>query len=226
MQTESDALIEKYLEEVLSVNKKINLTRITEPDEARLLHVEDSLSVLDELNAAPDGLYGDLGSGGGFPGVPLGITSKRQTVLIDSVKKKMAAVKDILDTLELSDKITTYDGRIEELAIEQPETFAVLTARALSSLDSLVELASPLLQMNGQLICLKAQIENEELRHAQDIEDLTGMSLIKRKDFCLSDQTTSRTVLVFTKSKAPSITLPRRTGMAQKRPLRPKPHSS
>lgn len=226
MQTESNKLIEKYLEKVLSVNKKINLTRITEPSDAHLLHLEDSLSVLEELNAAPQGRYGDLGSGGGFPGVPLGITSKRQTVLIDSVKKKMAAVKEILDTLGLSDKITTYDGRIEELAIEQPATFSVLTARALSSLDSLVELASPLLQMNGQLICLKAQIDEKEIKRAQNIEGMTGMRLISSREFILSDQNTFRTVLVFEKINKPSVTLPRRIGLAQKSPLKPKSPSS
>lgn len=125
METESDALIEKYLEEVLSMNEKINLTRITEPDEARLLHIEDSLAVLDELNAAPDGLYGDLGSGGGFPGVPLGIMSGRQTVLVDSVKKKMTVVGEMLNAIGLSGQISTCNKRIEELACEKPNTFAV-----------------------------------------------------------------------------------------------------
>ena len=226
MQTESDVLIEKYLEKVLSMNEKINVTRITEPGEAHLLHLEDSLSVLEELNAAPQGRYGDLGSGGGFPGVPLGIKTGRRTILVDSVKKKMAAVKEILDTLGLSDNISTYEGRIEELATEQPGTFSVLTARALSSLDSLVELASPLLQMNGQLICLKAQVDANEIERAQNIEDMTGMKLISSREFILSDQNTFRTVLVFEKVNEPSVTLPRRIGMAQKRPLKPKSPSS
>ena len=222
MQTESDALIEKYLEEVLSMNEKINLTRITEPDEAHLLHVEDSLTVLEELDAAPEGLYGDLGSGGGFPGVPLGIMSGRQTVLIDSVKKKMTAVGEILNAIGLSGQISTCDKRIEELACEKPNVFTVLTARALSSLDSLVELASPLLQDQGQLICLKAQVDEDEIQRAQDIEELTGMKLIKKRDFYLSDQETFRTVLVFEKDHEPSIALPRRVGKAQKQPLKHK----
>lgn len=220
MNTESDVLIEKYLEEVLSMNERINLTRITEPNEARLLHIEDSLSALNELGAAPEGSYGDLGSGGGFPGVPLGIMSGRQTTLIDSVKKKMAAVKEILDKLDLSDQINTYDGRIEELACEKPGSFAVLTARALSALDSLVELASPLLQDHGQLICLKAQVDEGEIERAQHIEEMTGMQLIAKRNFYLSDQETFRTVLVFEKVHEPGIILPRRIGMAQKRPLK------
>lgn len=220
MRTEADVLIEKYLEEVLSTNERINLTRITELNEARLLHVEDSLSVLNELEDAPVGLYGDLGSGGGFPGVPLAIKSGRQTVLIDSVKKKMAAVGEILDRMDLSVQISTYDGRIEELACERPGAFAVVTARALSSLDSLVELASPLLEDHGQLICLKAQVDEEEIERALAIEEMTGMELLGKRDFYLSDGETFRTVLVFEKVHEPGVTLPRRVGMAQKRPLK------
>lgn len=220
MHTESDELIEQYLEQILNINQRINLTRITDEGTAHILHIEDSLSVLEELNTAPEGSYGDLGSGGGFPGVPLGIATGRETVLIDSVKKKMSAVSEVLDALGISDQITTYDGRIEELSLERYEQFSVLTARALSTLDSLIELASPLLTKHGHLICLKAQVDVDEIKKAQDIEDKTGMKLIKQRDFYLSDGETYRTVLVFEKVHDPQIKLPRRIGMAQKKPLR------
>lgn len=222
MQTESEMLAEKYLQKILEVNQKINLTRITDEQEARLLHLEDSLSVLDDLDDAPSGLYGDLGSGGGFPGVPLAIYSQRQTLLVDSVKKKMAAVQEILHILNLDEQIKTYGGRIEELTEEHRGEFAVLTARALSSLDSLLELACPLLQMHGRLICLKAQIGNEELNRAKDLEEMLGLNLLQTRTFNLSDGETFRTVLVFEKFKEPEIKLPRRTGMAQKKPLKRK----
>ncbi len=222
MQTETDTLIEKYLKEVFKINRTINLTRITDQSLARTLHIEDSLSVLEEMECAPEGLYGDLGSGGGFPGVPLAITTGRETILIDSVKKKMTAVQVILERLNLSNQIRTYSGRIEELSLEKQGDFSVLTARALSTLDSLIELASPLLKEYGQLICLKAQIEVDEIRKAQDIEDITGMKLIKTRDFYLSDGETYRTVLTFEKIHEPTVSLPRRVGMAQKKPLRKK----
>lgn len=222
MQHDSTELIENYLKEIIKINERINLTRITDEEEARLLHLEDSLSVLEELENAPEGLYGDLGSGGGFPGVPLSIASGRKTILIDSVKKKMNAVQEIIDRIGLGDQVSTYGGRIEELSIEKSGQFAVLTARALSTLDSLIELASPLLQQNGQLICLKAQVDVDEIEKAQDIESQTGMKLVKKREFYLSDEKTFRTVLVFEKVAEPEVSLPRRVGMAQKRPLRKK----
>ena len=69
-----EELIDLYLEKILEANEKTNLTRISSLDEARKLHIEDSLAGLEELNKAPEGLYGDLGSGGGFPGVPLALS--------------------------------------------------------------------------------------------------------------------------------------------------------
>lgn len=211
-------IIEQYLVRILQENEKINLTNIKDPQQATLLHIEDSLSALQETNDAPSGIYGDMGSGGGFPGVPLAIASGRKTVLIDSVKKKMAAVSNILKEMGLSDLISTCDGRIEELANEKPERFAVLTARALSSLPSLLELASPLLMKNGRLICLKSHTE-EELARAQKIEDQTGMHFISKRGFYLSDGETYREVIVFEKKTEPCLALPRRVGLAQKKPL-------
>lgn len=214
----SQEAIERYLEELLKVNKSINLTRITDDKDVRLLHIEDSLSGLEELKAAPEGLYGDLGSGGGFPGVPLAIASGRETVLVDSVQKKMKAVQNILDDLGLDEKITTYGGRIEELSLERRNQFSVLTARALAPLPSLLELASPLLEIDGELICYKAPI-GSELDEALRIQGKLGFELKGKRDFILSDNETNRCILVFKKIKEPSLKLPRRVGLAQKKPL-------
>ncbi len=215
----TDELLEKYLDEIIETNERINLTRITDKQEGKLLHLEDSLAVIEEMNEAPEGFYGDMGSGGGFPGVPLGVITQRETLLIDSVKKKMTAIEAILTKLNLDGNISTYSGRIEELSQERRGEFSVLTARALSSLPSLIELASPLLCDQGHLICLKANVDPSELEAAQSIRDKTGMRLIKDREYDLSDGKTHRRVLVFEKYQEPTLSLPRRTGMAQKRPL-------
>lgn len=213
------ALIDRYLESILEINKTLNLTRIEDSKEARLLHIEDSLSGLEELEAAPDGLYGDLGSGGGFPGVPLAIASGRQTLLVDSVKKKMAAVASVIDELGLTSQIDTYDGRIEDLSVERAGQFNALTARALSRLSVLMELASPLLKHGGHLICYKAQLSDEELEHALSLQKYLGMKLVSDRAFLLSDNETARRIVVFEKYKEPGLKLPRRVGLAQKKPL-------
>ena len=223
MENESlDQLLEQYLQAILEINQTTNLTRITSLEEARILHLEDSLVALPELSEAPEGKYGDLGSGGGFPGVPLALSSGRQTVLVDSVKKKMRLVGEVLDNLGLTEQISTYDGRIEDLAVEQRGTFSVLTARALSRLVSLLELASPLLKKDGVLICFKADIQPDEIDEANDICDLVGMKLVSQREVMLSDGETKRTILTYRKTGKPKLKLPRRVGMAQRNPLRPR----
>lgn len=215
-------LMQRYLDSILEANKVTNLTRITDGEQARLLHIEDSLVGLPEVNEAPTGLYGDLGSGGGFPGVPLALATGRKTLLVDSVKKKMAIVQSALDDLLLSEQISTSSERIEDLPLEYKEKFAVLTARALSKLISLVELASPLLKKGGRLVCYKAQLSSEELEEALAVQDLVGMKMISQREICLSDGETTRTIVVFEKIGKSRIKLPRRIGLAQKQPLRPR----
>lgn len=216
------SLMRRYLDSILEANKVTNLTRITDGEQARLLHIEDSLVGLPEVNEAPTGLYGDLGSGGGFPGVPLALATGRKTLLVDSVKKKMAIVQSALDDLSLSEQISTSSERIEDLPLEYKEKFAVLTARALSKLVSLIELASPLLKKGGRLVCYKAQLSSEELEEALAVQDLVGMKMISQREICLSDGETTRTIVVFEKIGKSRIKLPRRIGLAQKQPLRPR----
>lgn len=221
-QDQTMSLMQRYLDSILEANKVTNLTRITDGEQARLLHIEDSLVGLPEVNEAPTGLYGDLGSGGGFPGVPLALATGRKTLLVDSVKKKMAIVQSALDDLSLSEQISTSSERIEDLPLEYKEKFAVLTARALSKLVSLIELASPLLKKGGRLVCYKAQLSSDELEEALAVQDLVGMKMISQREICLSDGETTRTIVVFEKIGKSRIKLPRRIGLAQKQPLRPR----
>ena len=216
---QNEALIDHYLLKILEANETTNLTRISSLEEARKLHIEDSLAGLQELQQAPKGLYGDLGTGGGFPGVPLAIESGRKTMLVDSVRKKMAIVESILSDMGLNDSISTYSGRIEDLANEHPQSFTALTARALSKLSVLMELASPLLSKNGLLICYKANVQDEEWDHALSLQDKLGLSLFSDRTLTLSDGETLRRIICFEKIKKPKMKLPRRVGLAQKKPL-------
>ena len=213
-----EELVRKHLALVIEANKITNITRIASEKEGMILHVEDSLSGLEEINQCVEGLYGDMGSGAGFPGIPLAIYTGRRTVLIDSVGKKTKILDSFIKELELSD-VETYNGRLEELALEKPGQFSVLTARAVSKLGSLMELSSPLLKTGGRLICYKSHIEDDELNHAKKLKDKLGMRLISDRDFYLSDGQTYRRIVVFEKFKKPAIKLPRNVGMAQKKPL-------
>lgn len=211
-------MIEEHLKLVIDANKQINLTRIDSYDEGMLLHVEDSLAGLEELNKAPSGLFGDLGSGAGYPGIPLAIATGRKTMLIDARKKKMDAVNTIIGQLGLSDQISVYAGRAELLARTQSKRYAALTARALSRLSVLLELASPLLKNGGILICYKAQLSDDELEDAKSILSLVGMYLVSDRGFMLGEEY-QRRIITFKKIAEPRIKLPRQEGMAQRNPL-------
>lgn len=215
---EQQERIEQHLQLVIEANERTNLTRIDTFEEGMILHVEDSLTALEDLQDAPEGLYGDLGSGGGFPGIPLAIASERQTLLIDARKKKMLILDDIIEKLGLRDRVTTYSGRAELLARSRAGEFSALTARALAKLPVLMELASPLLKRGGRLICYKANIEPEELDDARGVESLTGMKLVCDRKLVLANDY-NRRIVVFEKCSKPTAKLPRQEGMAQREPL-------
>ncbi len=215
---EQRKLLDKHLELVIQENTITNLTRIIDWEQGQLLHIEDSLQGIPEVSQAPVGRLIDLGTGGGFPGIPLAIMTGRETLLVDSVGKKIKALDRIITELNLTNHIRTYTGRAEELAQQEPESAAVITARALSSLPSLLELAAPLLQKGGYLVCYKGQPSEEEVSHAEELQKLLGMQLISQRELVLSDSETHRSILVFEKIADPQVTLPRRIGMAQKKP--------
>ena len=212
-------MLMRDLQEIMVVNQTHNLTSIPSIELGVVRHLEDSLLGLHAFKAAPQGLYADLGTGGGFPGIPLAIMTGRNTLLVDSVKKKVVALEGVVETLGLSDIVSGYAGRIEDLALERGKQFSVLTARALSSLPSLLELASPLLMMNGQLICYKARPDDEEIQTAIALEKKLGMKLVSRETFTLSDGS-DRVIMVFEKIAKPKVHLPRRIGLAQKSPFK------
>ena len=210
-------LIQEHLELVIKANETSNLTRITSVEEAQLLHIEDSLSGFQEMQEAPVGLYGDMGSGAGYPGIPLAIATGRKTLLIDSRKKKMDIMASIIEQLGLENQVNVYAGRAELLARNHAGEFSVLTARALSKLSVLMELASPLLAKDGLLICYKSHIEQEEMDNALRVQKLVGMKLNSDRSFMLDDY--ERRIVTFRKSGKPSIRLPRLEGQAQNNPL-------
>jgi 16S rRNA (guanine527-N7)-methyltransferase len=214
--------IDRHLQLVLEANQTTNITRIEDPDRAEVLHIEDSLVGLPECLAAPAGRYADLGSGAGYPGIPLAVATGRQAMLVESVKKKASLLSHFAEQLNLAARVSVYPGRAEELAAEQPEAFALVTARALTALPSLLELASPLLQHGGVLVAYKAGDVADELAWAEGIQQKLGLQKKSVRHTVLSDGCTDRSIIVFEKVAEPTVTLPRRPGMAQKRPYKAK----
>lgn len=214
-----ETLIQQHLELVCHLNEQVNITRIQTIEEGKILHVEDSLAGVVEINSADDGVLVDMGSGAGYPGIPLAVATGRDTVLVESVAKKARVLQHMVDELGLSEQVQVFIGRAEELALQQPAAFSVVTARALSTLPSLLELASPLLKQGGRFVGYKSQHDDEERAQAQNMMGKVGMSFVERREFELSDGS-PRSIVVYEKTTAPTVKLPRRPGMAQSRPYK------
>jgi len=211
--------LDLHLDYVLEINSSVRLTAIHDKSEGERLHILDSLLVLPEVLSAPEGRMLDVGTGGGYPGIPLALAAERSVDLLDSVQKKARAIEDFLGKNYTGDlELSTLGMRAEELALTKPSHYAVVLARAVSSLPALVELASPLLALGGHLVAHKGPLE-DELERALVVADLTGMHLLLRREYRLPEGNEQRVVYVFEKRSEAQVDLPRRPGRAQRKPL-------
>ena len=213
-------LLVTYLDLVIQKNKVVNLTRITNPEEAVTLHLVDSLLPLAVPGVQLDEKVSllDMGTGAGFPGVPLAVVSGAQALLVDSVRKKTDAVSEFVAELRLS-SIQTRHARLEELAREIPKSMDMVIARAVAQTNVLLEYATPFLRTNGILVVEKGRPDDEELRVAQRAATTCGMKLVSRETFELPQELGHRDVLVYQRVAKPRIGLPRKVGLAKNKPL-------
>ena len=161
--------IEGHVRLLLAWNAAINLTAIRVPADVATAHVVDSLTALPVLRERMVERFVDVGSGGGFPGVPLAIAMPAaRVVLMDSVGKKVRFLDTVADAVGLHERVDTYTGRAEALAADpdQRERWPAVTARAVASLPELAELAFPLLEPGGILIAWKRGDIDAELAAA------------------------------------------------------------
>lgn len=211
-------LLARDLCAVLEANRTTNLTAIRDPDAAVALHITDSLLGLPEVNEAPAGDLADLGAGAGFPGIPLGIMTGRHVVLVESVGKKSRLLAQLCQELGLDAEAVNV--RAEEFAQDNAGRFAVVTARALSALPSLIELAAPLLQPGGRFVAYKGVPDTDEVDRGDRVASLVGLRRSESRTVNISDAgDAARTILVYERAGKAKIRLPRRTGLAQNQPL-------
>ena len=209
-----------YLIRVLEMNRRVNLTRIVDPTAALRLHILDSLIAFPEVSQGERGPALDLGSGAGFPGVPLAVATGRSFILLDSVGKKADAVRQALRESGISGALVTVAAaRAEEYAVHHRQEFTVVTARAVAPLAALVELASPLLCDGGLLVALKGRPESTEREAGSQSARQVGMVLESAREIALPAGEESRTIMTYRKVGKPLLELPRRTGLAQNNPL-------
>ncbi len=193
-----------YLRELLKWNQKINLTAIRTEKEIVLKHFLDSLSVIPFLPNISS-LF-DIGSGAGFPGIPLKIIRPELKVtLIDSVRKKVDFQRHIIHLLELKG-IEAIHGRVQDQQILQRfgGSFDGVIARAFSDLHTLLALSFPFLKERGALIAMKGKVSDQEIQLLTQ-SNAISYQLKKTVSFNLPFSSFKRTILLFEKQVIPHL---------------------
>ena len=214
------SLLVRHLDLVIEKNKSINLTRITNPLDAITLHVVDSLLPLacPEVSLTANDHFVDIGTGAGFPGIPLSILTGATGLLVDSVGKKVNAVNEFIGCLGLSN-VTAEHVRIEDVDSRILSHQSYVFARAVAQSNVLLEYATPLLKDHGLVVLEKARPDDEEISAALRASSFLGLRYVSRETFELPNNLGHREILLFEKTRRPRIKLPRRAGMAKANPL-------
>ncbi|MCK8115175.1 16S rRNA (guanine(527)-N(7))-methyltransferase RsmG [Anaerosoma tenue] len=200
---------------VLLANNTINLTAVIEPEDFVRLHIIDSLLPLGMVEKAL-GAALDMGTGAGYPGIPWAIGGVSM-VLCEATKKKAALLEQWAQEIPVKAEVVSM--RAEEYAQVARGRFDTVVARAVSALPSLLELSSPLLRVGGRLVAMKGNPSVDEIAHAEHAAGVLGMSATGMMEYALPGGGEKRTLCVYEKVEEPSIRLPRRSGLAQRRPF-------
>ncbi|MBR1645402.1 MAG: 16S rRNA (guanine(527)-N(7))-methyltransferase RsmG [Selenomonadaceae bacterium] len=213
---------EKFFRLVIEQNRTMNLTTITEPRDFAIKHVIDSLSAWDDKIFRGDEKLLDVGTGAGFPAIPLKIFRPQlKMFLIDSLNKRVEFLKRVVTELELDD-VEIFHGRAEELARQKffREQFEIVTSRAVARLNILAEYCLPFVKVGGKFVALKGKNFSEELDEARAAIKILGggQILIREPKLPLLDE--SRAVIYVDKKKSTSEKFPRRENLIRNVNLR------
>ena len=207
-----------YMQLLLEWNKKINLTAITEENEIITKHFIDSLTLLKYIKEGESII--DVGTGAGFPGIPLKIIMEQnQFTLLDSLHKRVVFLEECKNKIELK-KTEIIHGRAEEFGskIEYREKYDVAVSRAVAPLNALLEYVIPFIKVGGEFLCMKGpKVEEEILESKKAIEEL-GVEIEEIKEISLSNENQRRIVMFRKKEKTKSI-YPRKFVNIKKKPL-------
>ena len=208
-----------YMVLLIEWNEKINLTAITEPQEIILKHFVDSLTIAKYIEEGKTII--DMGTGAGFPGIPLKIyRNDVKVVLADSLNKRIKFLNEAIEKLQLKN-IETIHCRAEELGKnkEYREKFDYATSRAVANLSTLSEYLLPFVKLNGLCIFMKTMEIDEELENAKKAIKILGGRIEKVDKFEIPESDLGRSIIIVKKEKQTPSKYPRKPGTPAKEPL-------
>jgi len=210
--------LEKYYELLVEWNEKINLTAIIKPEEIILKHFIDSLTINKYIEYNKN--LTDVGTGAGFPGIPIKIYRPDiKVTLVDSLNKRINFLNEVIEKLKLED-IFTVHSRIEDFGRNSKyrEKFDYVTARAVANMTVLSEYLMPICKVNGKCICMKAN-KGEEIENSKIAISILGGEIEAIKEFTLPDSDIKRTLIIIKKAKETPSSYPRKAGTPSKQPI-------
>ncbi len=208
-----------YYEMLFETSKVMNLTTIIELEEAYIKHFYDSLLLSKVIDLNKDLKLADIGTGAGFPGLVLKIVYPNLKVtLIEPITKRCKFLKSVIDKLNLKD-IYVINERAENAIEEMREKFDIVTARAVSSLNVLVEICVPFVKIEGLFIALKGASYQEEIDTACNAVGKLKIKLVEKQLFELPSNMGERAILLYKKKEQTSIIYPRLYAKIKKNPL-------
>ncbi len=211
----------QYYEMLVEKNKVMNLTAITEFDEVVEKHFLDSVSLTNQMDLHQPLKVLDLGTGAGFPGIPLKIVfPELEITLMDSLNKRVLFLQDVISSLQLQD-IEAVHGRAEEAARNKKyrEGFDLCVSRAVANISTLSEYCLPFVKIGGSFISYKSSTIEDELEDGKKGIAILGGKVKDVYKFTLPDSELQRSFVVIQKEKKTPKAYPRKAGTPSKDPL-------